>query len=119
MKTVSKERLQSLIQEKLALIIEKEMNDNALHRISITDVILSGDERTAKVYYDMYGDESAMEAVHIKLEKLKGYIRNKLGKTMKIRRLPDIIFERDTRMEMEEKIEKIIHGDDNGQQLDS
>lgn len=103
-----------MIREKLALIIEKEMNDNALHRISITNVVLSGDERTAKVYYDMYGNESVIESVHEKLEKLEGYIRKRLGKTMKIRRLPNIIFERDTGMEMEERIEKIIHGDGNG-----
>ena len=113
MKSVSRERLESIIHEKLALIIEKEMNDNALHRISITGVQLSGDERTAKVFYDAYGDENIKDSVRMKLGKLEGYIRNRLGKTLKIRRLPKIIFERDTRMEMEERIEKIICEDEN------
>ncbi len=114
MKSVSKERLESLIHEKLSLIIEKEMNDNALHRITITDVVLSGDERIAVVYYDTFVSKENAESVQRKLDKLSGYIRNRLGKTIKIRRLPDISFKRDDRMEMEERIEQIIRGDKDG-----
>ncbi len=83
------ERLGSLIQEIVSEILEFEVKDKRLKRVSIVRVEVAQDLSRAKVFFDAGKDhEEAEEA----FAKAKGFIRTRLAKQLEIRYVPELSF---------------------------
>src|SRR6202012_4892636 len=92
-------RLGEQIQRELTELLRREVKDERIGNVTITAVNVSGDLRTAKVYYLVFGKQGADPKVQRGLESAAGFLRNALSKALMIRHTPTLGFELDTTIE--------------------
>ena len=56
---------------------------------------MSGDLQQAKVYISVFGENQQKEDTLQAIEKASGFIRSKIGKRVRLRHTPEIIFKID------------------------
>mgnify|MGYP000166153790 CR=1 FL=1 len=88
------ERVNELIRRELVLLLSKETKDPRLQEVVITDVKVSRDLTSAKVFFSV--DESAQKTVTTLLNKASGFFRSSLSKDLDLRHTPALSFIYDT-----------------------
>jgi ribosome-binding factor A len=93
-------KLAELIKVKLSLLLVKGLKDPRLDSfITILDVRLSRDGRTAQVVVSVIGSEMDKINVIRGLESARGYIQMRLGKELRVKYIPHLIFKLDDKTE--------------------
>ena len=88
------ERVNELIRRELVLLLKQETKDPRLKQVVITDVIVSRDLNSAKVFFSV--DEDSNKIVASLLTKASGFFRSSLSKTLDLRHTPTLSFIYDT-----------------------
>ena len=88
------ERVNELIRRELVLLLKQETKDPRLKKVVITDVIVSRDLTSAKVFFSV--DEDSKTIVASLLNKASGFFRSSLSKTLDLRHTPTLSFIYDT-----------------------
>jgi ribosome-binding factor A len=101
-------RLGEQIQRELAELLRREVKDERIGNVTITEVEVSGDLRHAKVYYLIFGREGADPEVQRGLSSAAGFLRNALSKSLMIRSAPTLSFELDTSLERGMRVTQLI-----------
>ena len=102
------QRLGAQILRSLSELLRFETKDPALSEVSLTSVDLSRDLGVARVYFSMlHPDEDAAPAQR-GLERASGFLRAKLGKTLKVRYVPELRFVHDDSMAHAAEISRLI-----------
>ncbi|MGD9569711.1 MAG: 30S ribosome-binding factor RbfA [Sedimentibacter sp.] len=108
-------RLSGEMRRVISEIIRNEVKDPRISELlSVTDVHVTEDLKFAKVYISVYGDiEESLKA----LKSAGGFIRREVGKRIKMRITPELIFEKDESIEkgiyMSSLINKVIEDEEN------
>lgn len=89
------DRLNQLIREEISGLLQRELKDPRLGFVTVTDVEVSKDLRTAKVYVSVLGTEEEWRASLAALESAKGFIRNWLKHHLTLRIIPELSFRPD------------------------
>lgn len=87
-----KEKLEELIKRLVADLLLKEIKDSRIGFISISRVEISKDYSSANVFFSVLGSEKNIKDSFFGLESAKGFIRKKIGKSLKLRYIPDLKF---------------------------
>jgi len=110
------ERVADLIQREVAEMLVKSIKDPRIGFVTITKVTVSEDCRFAKVYFSVAGTLAERESSGKGLNSAKGYIRKELGRRLRLRYTPEIVFQFDPSIEyaihMEEVIRSIHRGEE-------
>lgn len=113
-------RLSEELKREISKMILEEIKDPRIKAmVSITDIEVTKDLRYAKVYVSIYGGEEEKRETFEGLKSAAGYIRHEIGRRIKMRYTPEIIFELDHSIEYGAKISEILkelnkqEGDDN------
>jgi ribosome-binding factor A len=108
--SITTERLASLIQRELAIIVNKEVKDKSFGYINLTEVKVTKDVSFATIYYTILSDElPIIEKSKTALDEAKVTIRMELAKKIKnIRKIPDLIFKYDEALAYGNHIDKIL-----------
>ena len=101
------ERLNKTFLREISIILANEVKDRKLKETNVTDVKITGDLSSAKVYVRVLDDESKEEIVE-SLNKAKGFIRSKLFERLDMKHIPELKFVYDESIDYGNKIEKII-----------
>lgn len=101
-------QVSDLIHRDLAFILRREINDNRLNQISITEVNVSPDLRNARVYYTLL-DDSQLEEVKKALTKGTGFLRHALADKITLRYVPKLEFVYDKNLEQAEQLSSLIN----------
>jgi ribosome-binding factor A len=101
-------RLGEQIQRELTELLRREVKDQRVGNVTITAVNVTGDLRTAKVYYLVFGKEGADPQVQRGLESAAGFLRNALSRSLMIRHTPTLSFELDTSIEHGVRLTQLI-----------
>ena len=88
------ERVNELMRRELVLLLKKEVKDPRLKQVVITDVIVSRDLTSAKVFFSVDADSNKI--VVSLLNKASGFFRSSLSKTLDLRHTPTLSFIYDT-----------------------
>ncbi|HEY1029033.1 MAG TPA: 30S ribosome-binding factor RbfA [Pseudomonas sp.] len=91
------QRIGDQMQRELAVLIQREIKDPRLGLVTITAVDVSRDLSHAKVFITVMGKDDP-EQIKLNLEILAeaaGYLRMLLGKSMKVRTIPQLHFQYD------------------------
>ena len=88
------ERVNELIRRELVLLLSKETKDPRLQEVVITDVKVSRDLTSAKVFFSV--DESSQKTVTTLLNKASGFFRSSLSRVLDLRHTPALSFIYDT-----------------------
>ena len=84
------ERVNELMRRELVLLLKQETKDPRLKQVVITDVIVSRDLTSAKVYFSV--DEDSNKIVVSLLNKASGFFRSSLSKVLDLRHTPTLSF---------------------------
>ena len=88
------ERVNELMRRELVLLLKQETKDPRLKQVVITDVIVSKDLTSAKIFFSV--DEDSIKIVASLLNKASGFFRSSLSKTLNLRHTPTLSFIYDT-----------------------
>ena len=95
------------IQRVISRIIQEEVDNPNLGMISIVKVETTSDLRHSKVYFSVFPDDKAEQALDT-LSTMKNFIKKLLGQQVKIKFLPDLEFIHDDSIKYSVDISKKI-----------
>jgi ribosome-binding factor A len=100
-------RVGDLIREEVADIIMHKLKDPRLGFITVTGAQVTTDLRHARVYVSIYEETKQKESLKI-LNSSARFIRNELGKRLKMKFIPDLAFKLDESIQYGAKIDRIL-----------
>ncbi|NEO45852.1 MAG: 30S ribosome-binding factor RbfA [Moorea sp. SIO4A3] len=94
-------RVSSLIQQEVSHMLLNDIKDDRVGSgmVSITNVDVSGDLQHAKIYVSIYGTDEARSKTMAGLKSATGYVRRELGRRIRLRRTPEVMFIEDRGLE--------------------
>lgn len=101
-------RVGEQMKKELSEIIGRKIKDPRIGFVTVTDVQVTGDLQQATIFISVLGNEDQMEDTLKGLSKAKGFIRSEIGKRIRLRKTPEIIFEFDESISYGNKIESIL-----------
>ena len=110
------ERVRKALMREISDIIFREIKDPQIcGMVSITDVDVSPDNSAARVFYSVYGNDQVKEKTSKALERHVGQIRHEVGKRIRLRKTPTLLFILDDSMERGSKIMELINKIERGE----
>lgn len=110
------QRVAEAIKKRMGEIIVRRLKDPRVGLVSVTRVEVSADLKQARIFVSIYGDKENQEKTIEALESAKGFIRQEIGRGMKIRYLPKISFWMDSSIEDSFRLKEILDSLPQGQE---
>jgi len=104
------DRVADQIKMEVADILMRKVKDPRVHDVTVTDVDLTGDLRTAYVFITTMETGEAERNVFSGLSKASGFVRAELGRRLSLRYLPDLVFKKDVSGPRGDRIMKLLEG---------
>lgn len=102
------DRVNQQVKREISKIVQMELSDPRLQFVSITNVDVSKDLRSARVYFSVLGDDSCVEAASKGLNGAGGAIRGFLSKNLNMRCTPELRFYHDKSIEYSSSVEETL-----------
>jgi len=102
------DRLNQLLREEISELLQRELKDPRLGFVTVTDVEVSRDLTSAKVYVSVFGTEQEWRASFAALESAKGFIRSWLKQHLSLRIIPALSFRPDRSMAHAATIQSLL-----------
>ena len=85
-----------------------DLKDPRIGFVTVTDVEMTGDLRSAKIFISVMGGEDKVKSSLEGLQSALGFIRREIGQRIKIRFTPEISFALDTSLDYGDHIQKLL-----------
>lgn len=102
------QRVAAQIQRELAELIQFEVKDPRVGLVTVSAVEVTRDMAHAKIYITMLDSEKA-EGALVALNHAAGFLRRELGKRMKLRVTPQLVFVYDASVERGANLNALIN----------
>ena len=102
------EKVADLIKKEVSQMLVKTIKDPRIGFVTITKVTVSEDFRFAKVYFSVAGTLRERERSMKGQDSAKGYVRKELGRRIRLRYTPEIMFQFDPSIEYAIRMEELI-----------
>jgi len=103
------ERVAEEIQHEVSLMLAGELKDPRLAAaVGVTEVRMTADMRTVRVYVQCEGDDAERERAMEGLKAASGFVRHELTERLHLRRSPDVLFVPDTSEEYGQHIDDLL-----------
>ena len=102
-------RVADQIQREIALLVAREVADPRVGDVTVSGVDLSPDMRHAKVLVTP-GRATDGDASVLALNRAAGFLRSRLGRRVRMRRVPRLVFEHDRTLEHALRIDALLDG---------
>ena len=112
------DRVSDLLKEEISQMLLKEVKDPHIGFMTITGVDVSRDLQVAKVFYTILGDEKQASESAQALNRVSPFIKRQLGKRLRMRYIPDIIFRYDHSLEYGSRIDTILNQLNDPEEID-
>jgi ribosome-binding factor A len=103
------QRVADLVRAELSLLVLTEAHDPDLRQITITDVEMPPDLRSARVFFSCLGEEPERRKAAEALRRAAGFLRREVGQRCKLRYAPELSFHSDLSLERGARIEELLH----------
>ncbi len=87
------------MKQEIADILMRKIKDPRIGFVTVTDVDVADDIRNATVYVSVYGSDADKQNSLKGLRSAAPFIRTELGKRMRVRYLPELLFRFDASVE--------------------
>jgi ribosome-binding factor A len=90
-------RVAELIRREVSQMILSDIKDDRVGAgmVSVTAVDVAGDLQHTKIFVSIYGSDEARAETMEGLKSVTGYVRSELGKRVRLRRTPTVLFVED------------------------
>ncbi|MEE8353423.1 MAG: 30S ribosome-binding factor RbfA [Dehalococcoidales bacterium] len=103
------ERVNSLLRQTLSELLQREVKDPRLGGfITITAVDTSADMKHAKVYVSSLGGDDDRQEILGTLTTAAGFFRREMAVSLKLRRIPQLVFQWDDSIERGDRLLRLI-----------
>ena len=102
-------RMAEALREEIVALVEGELGDPRIGLVSVSEVQLGPDGKTARVFISVAGNEDEAEQSLKGLNAAGGYIRHELVSRLAIRQAPELIFVLDHADQYGGRIEELLH----------
>lgn len=100
-------RLEKILEREIGTIFLNS-KDERLRFVTVTKVSLTNDASVATVYYTVLGNNEQKESTKKNIENASGFVRSSLGKSLEVRKVPELRFKYDESMMYGEHIDNIL-----------
>lgn len=87
-----KAKLESLLQQEIAVCVQRELRDPRIGFITITRVVMTDDLQQVKAYFTVLGDAKARSLATQALQDARPFVQRSYSKVVKTRLLPQLSF---------------------------
>jgi ribosome-binding factor A len=101
-------RVGEQIKKELSQLIQSGLKDPRVGFVTVTGVDVTNDLSQAKVYLSVFGDAEQQADSLRAIEKAGGFLRSELGKAIRLRHTPELIFKIDESVAYGSHIEKLL-----------
>ena len=101
-------RMAEAMREEIVALVEGELGDPRIGLVSVSEVHMSPDGKTARVFVTADGDEDEAQQSLEGLSAARGYIRHELVSRLGIRQAPEIVFVLDRSDQYGGRIEELL-----------
>ena len=102
------DRAQKLAKQILGDLIH-DLKDPRIGFATVTSVKISRDLQHGRVYVSVLGSEDEQEETMKGLRSAAPYLRGQMGRQMRMKYLPELVFELDTLPQEAERLEELLH----------
>ena len=108
------QRVAETIRKEISSLLIKGLKDPRIGFVTITSVDVTSDLRQARVYYTLMSSQADMDnrdgrkETQAGLDSCSTYIRQQLGRMLRLRFIPEIHFEYDASFDYGQNIEKLL-----------
>ena len=102
------EKIAEAIHEIVSALLLKGVKDPRIGFTTITGVKVSDDLHFATIYFSVIGNDAEKKSTGSGLNSAKGFIRRELGKSLRMRYVPEIFFRYDESVEYGQRIDSLI-----------
>ncbi len=109
------DRVADLVRAELADILRRDLSDPRLALATVAEVQVSPDLHLARVRVSVLGSDTEREQAIAALSHAAGFVRRQLGRRLKLRATPELVFELDHGAEYSQQISDLLedlHRDD-------
>jgi ribosome-binding factor A len=110
------ERVADQMKEEIADILMRKIKDPRIGFVTVTDVEVADDLRNAKIYVSIYGGDRGKTFQG--LESASAFIRSELGKRMRMKFTPELLFRFDNTVEQGAHIMELLRTIEEGKDRD-
>ncbi len=96
------------IKKEISILFQTEMKDPRIGFVTVTGVDVSGDLSQAVIHISIMGNEDQIKSTFQALDKAKGFLRTEIGKRVRLRHTPELIFKIDKSIAYGSKIDKLL-----------
>ena len=111
-------RVRQLLKEEISQLIQREVKDARIQRVTVSDVEGSPDLKHATVYVQTVADDEQAADVLSGLRSAAGFIRSRLGRELRLRRIPELRFQIDKTHERAARISQLLQEVKNSDRTD-
>ncbi len=101
-------RVEDLLRSELARILQRELKDPRVGLATVSYLRLSADLSHAEVGVSVLGDEEERSTSVEALARARGFIRTRLARSVRLRRVPELVFKLDRGAEHSQRISDIL-----------
>jgi ribosome-binding factor A len=101
-------RMAEAMREEIVALVEGELGDPRIGLVSVSEVHVALDGKTARVFVTAAGDEDEAQQSLEGLSAARGYIRHELVNRLGIRQAPEIVFVLDRSDQYGGRIEELL-----------
>ena len=102
------ERVASLLQMELSSLILERVKDPRLGFVTVMNVKITADLKSAVVFVSIMGDKKKKEDSLKVLQRAAGFLQHEVGLTLKMRYTPKLQFELDDSLDKDFEISQVI-----------
>jgi ribosome-binding factor A len=102
-------RLNEQLKREIAGLLRKEVRDPRVGSVSVTGVEVAADLASARVWVRSMGTDAERAESLEGLEAAAPFLRRTLGRSLHVRRVPELRFQEDRSLREAERIERILH----------
>ena len=106
--SIKQDRTEERIRVILSELLLREIADPRLQGITVTEVTLDPELKFADIYVNALGDESRQDEVMEGLNRAKGFLRREVGRSIRLRSVPELHFHWDVTLERGERLNQLI-----------
>lgn len=92
----------------VSALLVKGLKDPRIGFVTITGVKVTDDLHIATVFFTVVGTDEEKKATEQGLNSAKGFIRKELGKSLRMRYVPEVIFKYDASLDYGNRIDSLL-----------
>ncbi|AFY30039.1 30S ribosome-binding factor RbfA [Cyanobium gracile] len=95
------ERVAALIRREVSELLMSGIKDERVHHgmVSVTNVEVAGDLQHCRIFVSIFGSAEDREVAMAGLQAASSYVKGELGRRLKMRRTPEVVFVLDRGLE--------------------